>query len=109
MTEYSSEDVERLSSAISKLADAKNVAAADGKVPDPGVIEGAKAIADDLAKADLEREDTNRKAIKALVDEQVKAALLDMRSPSMAAAIGQGVDVDAKATLNERAMMKAHP
>jgi HK97 family phage major capsid protein len=109
MTEFSSEDVERLSSAISKLADAKNVAAADGKVPDPGVIEGAKAVADDLAKADLEREDTNRKAIKAAVEEQVKAALLDMRSPSMAAAIGQGVDVDAKATLNERAMMKAHP
>lgn len=109
MTEFSVEDIDKLSSAISKLADAKNQAAADGKAADPGVTEGAKAIADQLAKADLEKEETNRADIKAQIDEQVKAALKDLRAPSMAAAIGQGPDPDAKATLNATAFMKAHP
>ena len=109
MTEYTAEQVENLTSAITKLAAAKDAAAAEGKTPDAGVIDGTKAVADELAKADEAKEDASRKAAKAMIDEAVKAALLDVRSPSMAKAIGQGPDPDAKARLNERALMAAHP
>ena len=109
MTEYTAEQVENLTSAIAKLAAAKDAAASAGVTPDAGVIDGTKAVADELAKADEAKEDASRKAAKAMIDEAVKAALLDVRSPSMAKAIGQGPDPDAKARLNERALMAAHP
>lgn len=106
MTEFTDETVEKLSAAISRLADAKDAAAKAGQTPDASVTEATKATADQLAKADTEKEDANRAFVKAQVDEQVKAALKDLRSPSMAQAIGQGT---AKASLNANAFMKAHP
>lgn len=109
MTEYTPEQIDNLTSAIAKLAAAKDAASQAGTTPDASVIEGTKAVADELAKADDAKEDASRKAAKALIDEAVKAALLDLRSPSMVAAIGQGPDLDAKARLNERALMAAHP
>ena len=109
MTEYTAEQVENLTAAISKLAAMKDQSAADGRTPDPGVIEGAKAVSDELAKADLDKEAENRKALQAQISEQVKAALVELRSPSLAAAIGGAKEDEGKARLRPQAFGKPHP
>ncbi len=113
MAEYTPEQIDNLTSAIAKLGEIRERAQPAAPAADGGAyaaaLDGSKEIADQLAKADEQKEDANRAAVKAMVDEQVKAALKDLRSPSMAAAIGQGPDLDAKATLNEQAFLAAHP
>ncbi|HXI79894.1 MAG TPA: phage major capsid protein [Verrucomicrobiae bacterium] len=108
MTEYTPEQIDNLTSAITKLAEAKDRAYAEGRTPDAKTVEGTKAVADDLAKASQEQDEANRKAVKAQIDEQVKAALVELRSPSMAAAIGMG-KADVKATRNLQLVIDAHP
>jgi len=108
VTEYSAEDIQNLSAAISKLADSKDRAYADGKTPDASVVDGTKAVADELAKASIQKEDEWRAAVKAAAKEEAREALKELRTPSMAAAIGQAKG-DVKAKANLTSFIKAHP
>lgn len=90
--------LDELTGAIRALGKARVEANPDGKEPDGGryaaALDGSKEIADQLVAAERDRETVKRQAQnaerKAEIDEAVKAALRDLRAPSMAAAIGQG-------------------
>jgi hypothetical protein len=111
MSDMSAEQVDNLTSAIDKLAKTREQSQPGAPDAEGGryaaALDGSKEIADQLAKADMEKEDAHRAAVKAEVAEQVKAALSSIRTPSMAAAIGTGTAAKAKAI--HQSVLDAHP
>jgi len=92
--ELTGDHVDRLESAIRELVKVRVESQPTAKAADGGrygeATDGSKAVADELAKVDEAKEDASRKAQKAAIADEVKAALADLRLPSLAQTIGPG-------------------
>lgn len=114
------DQIAELTREIRRLADTRDQSNPDAKAADGGryaaALDGSKAVADALVATEMAKEDTDRKAQKALIAEEVRLALSEVREPSKAAAIGTARDVDpatgsmkAQLERNRRSWLKAHP
>ncbi len=109
MSEITGEQLDQLNAHMAELVRVRNEA---GKAGDGAryveTIDPAKEVADKLAKADEAKEDKNRTDMKAMIAEEMKAALRDLRSPSLAAALGPGPSTQS-GRRNEQAVINAFP
>ncbi len=109
MSEITGEQLDQLHADMQALVAVRNDAA---KAADTARVnetaDGMKATADKLAEADEAKEDKNRKDLKAMIGDEIKAALRDLRSPSLAAALGPGPSTR-ESRRNEEAVIAAFP
>lgn len=102
MAEITDETLAGFTAALNKLSEVRVESAPGGKAQDGGryaaAVDASAAVASTMtaateAKADIDSKNL-RDEFKAIAAEAVKAALLDVRSPSLAARIGAGPSLD---------------